>query len=337
MGLRLRAAIFAVFAACFMTALVVSAPAEQYEYKEYTVQKGDTLWDISNRELKDPFSWPLVWKENGLDIENPDLIFPGQVIRIPLSLLRQPETVPEVKEPVAAAEEPAPEEPAAPVAVEIRKDAVMITADEILMGGYITKTPPGAGVVSGSPRQRMVFGGGDEVYIDVAGGASVGDKFYAVRKAARVYDPATGEYLGHMIDILGIIEVERVGERDITARVIKGYAEIVVGDLLDGYYEVEPVIVTGKPREPEVRGQVVASANMRTLSGLLNFVHINRGTNDGLRAGDEIVSLSPGTPDRPNGVLRVINPRQRTSSAIILRNVLDVSIGDDVVGFNVVR
>ena len=57
------------------------------EYKDYTVAKGDTLWDISNNELKDPFLWPKVWKENP-EIKNPDLIYPGQKIRIPLYLLQ---------------------------------------------------------------------------------------------------------------------------------------------------------------------------------------------------------------------------------------------------------
>ena len=49
----------------------------------YIIVKGDTLWDISNSFLKDPFLWPLIWKVNPY-IANPDLIYPGQKIRIPL-------------------------------------------------------------------------------------------------------------------------------------------------------------------------------------------------------------------------------------------------------------
>ncbi len=48
----------------------------------YTIKQGDTLWDISNAYLKDPFLWPFVWKAN-LYITNPDLIYPGNKLVIP--------------------------------------------------------------------------------------------------------------------------------------------------------------------------------------------------------------------------------------------------------------
>ena len=52
---------------------------------EYTVVKGDNLWDISGKDTiyGNPYQWPLIYKANADQIKDADLIFPGQVFEIP--------------------------------------------------------------------------------------------------------------------------------------------------------------------------------------------------------------------------------------------------------------
>jgi len=63
----------------------------------YTVVKGDCLWKISKMKYGSPYYWPAIWdaNKNGVvneaalknkrhkTISNPNLIYPGQVLRIP--------------------------------------------------------------------------------------------------------------------------------------------------------------------------------------------------------------------------------------------------------------
>jgi nucleoid-associated protein YgaU len=62
--------------------------AQEHETKKHKVVKGDTIWDIADSELQDPFSWPEIWKENNL-IKNPHKIYPDQVIKIPALLMEK--------------------------------------------------------------------------------------------------------------------------------------------------------------------------------------------------------------------------------------------------------
>ena len=54
------------------------------DMSEYTVVRGDNLWDISGKSeiYGNPYQWPLIYKQNSNQIDDADLIYPGQVLDI---------------------------------------------------------------------------------------------------------------------------------------------------------------------------------------------------------------------------------------------------------------
>ncbi len=129
-----------------LLALAVPAVADVVELKDghptrYVVVKGDTLWDISKRFLKDPWRWASVWTINE-QIRNPHLIYPGDVIVLTW-VDGKPQISVQREEKLAPTEAPAPAE-AAPVVTE----APATTAIEEPAG----VTPSGMPVVRLKPR-----------------------------------------------------------------------------------------------------------------------------------------------------------------------------------------
>lgn len=57
--------------------------------KLITIEKGDTLWDLCKKYLENPLKWRELSKYN--DFTNPNLIYPGEKLRIPLHMARDVE------------------------------------------------------------------------------------------------------------------------------------------------------------------------------------------------------------------------------------------------------
>ncbi|MBN1572202.1 MAG: peptidoglycan-binding protein LysM [Deltaproteobacteria bacterium] len=53
------------------------------ESEFYTIVKGDSLWKIAKKYYGDGNKYPVLFEANREVIKNPDLIYPGQVIRVP--------------------------------------------------------------------------------------------------------------------------------------------------------------------------------------------------------------------------------------------------------------
>ncbi|MBR2470901.1 MAG: LysM peptidoglycan-binding domain-containing protein [Fibrobacter sp.] len=59
----------------------------------YIVKEGDTLWDLSDEFLNDPFAWPDLW-ENNRHIQDPHWIYPGDSIYFGDSTREEPVAIP---------------------------------------------------------------------------------------------------------------------------------------------------------------------------------------------------------------------------------------------------
>ena len=59
------------------------AGEQQWASQTYTVQSGDTLGKIAKQFYGDAMKYPKIFEANQPMLDNPDKIYPGQVLRIP--------------------------------------------------------------------------------------------------------------------------------------------------------------------------------------------------------------------------------------------------------------
>ena len=302
------------------------------ETKEYKILRGDTLWDISQKELSDSFLWPKIWKENP-SITNPDRVYPGQVIIIPLYLIQ-----PEKKEVEEAAPAPAiPPEP--PKEKEVVKKEIpppevklrpLVDRNLLIASGYISDSVPRVGTITGSPSGRTLYGVNDKVYVETDESVAPGDKFYIIRAEQPVYHPVTNAKMGYVVQILGIAEILQHKYGDTEAKITQCFTDIMKGDLLDTYYEITPPLVEKTFRKPDIEGVILASENFRLLNSNFDIVFIDKGKQDGVEIGDEFRALqrTDGGHIVPSGVIQVINYKDTTATAVVRKASEPISSGN---------
>ena len=310
-----------------LSILIPSVSFPQLEkIKDYTVIKGDTLWDISGHELSDPFLWPKVWKENP-EIKNPDKIYPNQQIKIPLYLLQKEVKEEVVKEPVIE-EKPVQEavvkkEEPAPV-----KLSPLVDKNLLVSSGYIADSVSSLGTITGSPSRKNLFGNNDFVYVKSANSFKIGDRFYIIRAGKRLMHPVTKAPAGYLVEMLGVAEISRFEYGETIAKILISFQDVTTGDLFDTYYEIDPPIVTKPYRKPAVTGHILAARNFHLINGQFDIVYIDKGSNDGLEIGDVLRTVDVGIHKVPNGTIQVISYRANTATAVIRQSTDVITAGN---------
>lgn len=282
-------------------------PAEEVQAPEkvirYTVKEGDTLWDISQAILTDPFLWPKVWRNNPY-IQNPDLIYPGNVISF------APEAPPvEVIQPIAPPGEevqpievpPAPEVAMVPP-VEAPPPPVKPQPDLSLLAslGFILTGQKPSGTIVGSQDDRELLGEGEIAYIlpESKETLNTGDRLTLYRNVRKVYHPKTRKYLGDLIKILGVAEITESEERVKTAKILDSYDYIKKGDLVLPYEPSEltaPMTIEAEGAQAgSLSGYIVEVKDDRVSNAQFDVVYLDRGLKDGLKRGDRFVVVREG-------------------------------------------
>ncbi len=301
--------------------VISAANAEDESSREYTIQKGDTLWGISDSELEDNFLWPKLWNVNP-QIENPDRIYPGISITIPSreELMRM--TVPPEKAPVVKKRKKKP----AVVVVKREKKEYLVDRNLYLASGWIDEQYPAKGEIISTPTGRVMVGQDEIVYIKTDN-VTTGKQYLVIKEVRMVKHPESNNELGHQIRVSGIIEVTGKESGQTRAKVLTSFENVHVGDGLIPFQSVDLPEATKNPRTPDNSGYIVESHMNLRIMRQGHIVFVDKGENDGIQVGDVFSVFTDIPVRRPIGEIQVVSLRPTTSGAVITDSSGELTIG----------
>jgi len=259
----------------------------------YTVKKGDTLWDLSQKFSDTPYLWPDLWSNNS-QIANPHLIYPGQRIRLFRRTDIEKETKPVMEEkPIETKAPPIEVEPeevpeiatqeipeAKPVSKTYRYSAI----DRV---GFIkNKALTPEGFIFKVKEDKKLISTDDIVYISQNKNNSLtpGGRYTVYRTFDPIYDETTGKYIGIQHFLLGIVEITNTAPRFAIAKVIRSFSNIVVNDKLMPNKRRTINIAQQKSMEG-LLGKIIVAERHNLLIGDQTTAFINKGEDDGVKPG----------------------------------------------------
>jgi hypothetical protein len=307
--------------------------------REHVVKRGDTLWDLAQLYLGNPFLWPRIFEANRPNpVEDAHWIYPRERLIIPPSL-QQPEgrllgepidtrTVeqpPPVTPPPVTPEQP----PAVMTTVDLRRAIVPVS--EYLAVPWVSPTAEGQVVgrvlqlrdpAAAEDKLAKTLHPTDLLYISQLSNsrALVGDSLLVVR-----FGRTLGTR-GRVVEPVAILRVDSVTPTTtLIARIARQIADARVGDpvlVLDRI----PAIGAGTP-EPVtggVEGQLLEFHTPEPLHGVTDLAFISLGSRDGVGIGDEFAVYVPARmvdrdpssqlPPTDIAIVRVIRVGDNTST-----------------------
>ncbi len=360
--------------AAFFTAAAVfphDAPggeaAQKGDSSSYTIVSHDTLWGISKKFLKDPLKWRKLWIQNPY-IKNPDLIYPGNTVKIfpdgtieivkgppaeqpgppkglPTIVLEQPEDKVIVLQNTAS---PAIEAKKAPEKT-VERMAPNMARDAVPRKGFIAQGEFDAAGVIIEPLEkedRLYVTKGEKVLLSLKDGqsAKTGDRYAIFLEGKKIFHPVTNAYVGNATDNLGILTVTDTAAGRAEVGVIDAsYKEIPLGAKLTPLTKIPKEVVITNPGS-EIKGFIIAAVDDRKELSEGNMVYIDKGREDGVATGNVFKVYRDrnrindpmrdkgtlGIPPMDLGSLMVLDAAEKTSSCVILNSLKLINVGDSV-------
>jgi hypothetical protein len=246
-------------------------PAEDSGFY-YTIQKGDTLWDLSQRFYDSDWDWPGLWEMNK-EIKNPHWIYPGKKIKIFLKSQLPP------KPPVVTLSEP--------VKKQQPKITPTFTYTEMSHIGFIKKnTEPSLGNIIRERDGNLMMSANDIIYINPTGsGSLMPGKMYQIFDTQEIKETLNGQKftgIKHLIKA-EIKILEHKGDYA-TAIIVNSYRDASVGDRIMAYYKRDTVL-TVQENPPPIDASLVCSEENTVMLNDYQIAFINKGSQDNVQPG----------------------------------------------------
>ena len=297
-------------------------PLAQGHPNEYVVKVGDTLWDIAATFLKDPWFWPEIWYVNP-DIENPHLIYPGDVLG--LVYIDGQQRITNVRGSAYRLSPQARVTPLSQAVNSIPYEAVaaFLSSGVILEKDQVNSLP----YLLETRGDHLVAAAGNEIYVRGLTEDMPGTRFNVIHIGDPLRDPDDNRLIGYQGLMVGEGALRRGGD-PATVALTDTVREALKGDRL--LPEVIDVPLNFFPSAPDsfVDGRIISVVGGVTQIGQYQVIVINRGANDGLSVGHVLSVFQTGevVSDRIKGG-KVKLPDEQAGTVMIFKTYDRISYG----------